>query len=248
MGTKMSKSLIHPCFYDKSGPYYWGVVRPILISNAKRERDDVVHPPNSRRELQRQCVMNICAFHQPSCRWPRSCEVDVVTTWVGMVVRPFEVGGSFFVIWDRLWKSKTAQTSWWWGWGAAILMALVLGIGVEAVVLGVPGWWCRRGPDCSWLQSCWPTWSMAWTWVGWALWGLRWCDMSAAASARVGVVLQEWWWEEGVGHLVDLHGWWPHPHISTRGEEREAASLHHLAVSAVAINHLRPIGRTGWCW
>jgi len=25
-------------------------------------------------------------------------------------------------------------------------VALVGGIGVEAVVLGVPGWWCRRGP------------------------------------------------------------------------------------------------------
>jgi len=90
-----------------------GVVRPILISNAKRERDDVVHPPNSRRELQRQCVANVCAFHQPSRRRPRGGEVDVVTTWVGMVVRPFEVGGGFFVIWDRLRKSKSAQTSWW---------------------------------------------------------------------------------------------------------------------------------------
>ena len=83
-----------------------GVVRPILISNAKCEQDDVAHLPNLKHELQRQCVANVCAFHQPSRRQPRGGEVDVVMTWVGMVVRPFEVGGSFFVIWDRLRKSR----------------------------------------------------------------------------------------------------------------------------------------------
>ena len=77
------------------------VVRSILVSNAKRERDDV-HSPNTRRELQRQCAANVSGFHPPSRRRPRGGEVDVVMTWVGVGVRPFEVGGGFFVIWDRL--------------------------------------------------------------------------------------------------------------------------------------------------
>ena len=32
---------------------------------------------------------------------------------------------------------------------AAVVGNVRGGIGVEAVVLGVPGWWCRPGPDCS---------------------------------------------------------------------------------------------------
>jgi len=32
---------------------------------------------------------------------------------------------------------------------AAVVGDVRGGIGVEAFVLSVPGWWCRHGPDCS---------------------------------------------------------------------------------------------------
>ena len=44
-------------------------------------------------------------------------------------------------------------------------------------------------------------------------------------------------WMGSENHLLDLHGWWRHSHIPTRGEEEGGRFLRCPAVLATALNH-----------